>query len=94
MINISICLTDIPKDKITKSDKNGKQYLSIIVDERKEPDTYGNTHTAYVSQSKEEREKGVKRVYVGNGKEYKFNKQSSAPQGNSTPTSGSDDLPF
>ncbi len=94
MINVSICLTDIPKDKITKSEKNGKQYLSIIVDERKEADTYGNTHTAYISQSKEEREQGVKRVYIGNGKEYKFNgTKSSAPQPSNNNKDNSD-LPF
>jgi hypothetical protein len=51
---ISICLTDLPKDKITTG-KNGKKYISIVVDSRKEPDQFGNDLTVYVNQSKEER---------------------------------------
>lgn len=74
MIVTSICLSDLPKDKITTSEKNGKKYISIVIDERKETDNYGNTHTAYVNQTKEEREAKTPKVYVGNGKEYKFQK--------------------
>lgn len=93
MINVSICLSDIPKDKIIKSEKNGKSYVSIIIDERKAADTYGNTHAVYISQSKEEREAKTDRVYVGNGKEYKFNKPQSAPQQPSN-ADGDSGLPF
>ena len=48
MINISICLTDLPKDKITVSEKNGKKYINIVCDKRKEPSACGETHTIYV----------------------------------------------
>jgi hypothetical protein len=74
MINIGICLSDLPKSKITES-KNGKKYINIVVDERREPDQYGNTHTVYISQSKEEREQKQDKVYIGNGKEFKFEKK-------------------
>lgn len=74
MIVTSICLSDLPKDKITTSEKNGKKYISLVIDERKEADNYGNTHTAYVNQTKEEREAKSQKCYVGNGKEYKFQK--------------------
>lgn len=103
MIKISICLSDIPKEKISTSTKNNKKYIDIIVDERKETDTYGNTHTVYMSQTKEDRDKGVKRDYIGNGKEYVFNKTQSVPtqqainqanQQNKTNTDDYDSLPF
>jgi len=92
MINISICLTDIPKEKITVSEKNGKKYLSIIVDERKEADKFGNTHTVYCSQSKDERESKQAKSYIGNGKKIVFTKAESPT--NSTVSDDNQDLPF
>jgi hypothetical protein len=71
MIVTSICLSDIPEDKITTS-SNGKKYVNIVVDQRKEKDQYDNTHTAYMSQTKDERQAKVPKKYVGNGKEYTF----------------------
>ncbi len=69
---ISICLSDIPKENITKSDKNGKSYISLVVNSRKEPDQFGNTLTVTVSQTKIERERKEKKTYVGSGKEYNY----------------------
>jgi hypothetical protein len=71
MIVTSICLSDIPEDKITTS-SNGKKYVNIVVDQRKEKDQYDNTHTVYMSQSKDERQAKIPKKYVGNGKEYTF----------------------
>jgi ABC-type metal ion transport system substrate-binding protein len=71
MIVTSICLSDIPEDEITTS-SNGKKYVNIVVDQRKEKDQYDNTHTVYMSQSKDERQAKVPKKYVGNGKEYTF----------------------
>lgn len=102
MINISICVDDIPKDKITTG-KNGKRYLNLVVDKRKEKDKFDNDHTVYISQSKDERTAKLPKVYVGNGKELVFGGQQAAPQAQSTtytppaydPHSGNDsDLPF
>ena len=70
LININLCLSDIPREKIFTS-KNGKQYLSICVTERKEPDNYGNDLTAYVNQSKEEREAKQPRQFIGTAKNLK-----------------------
>jgi len=75
MITISVCLSDLPKDKITTSEKNGKKYINLVVDARKEKTQYGETHTVYISQSKEEREAKQTKVYVGSGREYVFNAQ-------------------
>lgn len=67
MIAVSVCLSDIPKERMTKA-KNGKFYVDLILAEKREPDQYGKTHTLYVSQTKEEREAKIDKVYVGNGK--------------------------
>lgn len=47
-VTMSICLSDIPKEHIKKSDKNGKSYVTLIVGKLKNTDDYGNTHTVRV----------------------------------------------
>ena len=69
IINISLCLSDIPKNKIKQSE-NGKKYLNITCSSRKEQDNFGNTHTVFISQTKEERERGAETVFIGSGKEF------------------------
>lgn len=90
---ISICLSDIPKEQISVSDKNGKSYINLVVDKRKEPDMFGNTLTVYISQSKDERERREKKIYIGNGKEFLFNNQNK-DQKQVHQKSDNDDLPF
>ena len=68
----SICLSDIPRDKVVVSEKNGKKYLNIVLWINEQEDKYGNNTSIQVGLSKEEREDGVKPTYVGN---LKFNKQ-------------------
>lgn len=98
MIVVSICLSDIDKSKITLSEKNNKKYISVVVDERKQPDNYGNSHTVYLNQSKEERTAKNAKIYIGNGKEYKFNQNNNTSGNNSIatwqPNNTIDDLPF
>lgn len=75
MQKISVCLSDLPKERIETS-KNGKKYISLIIAPRKEADKYGNDLTVYINQTKEDRENKAEKVYVGNGKEMVFdNKQ-------------------
>ena len=83
LISISVCLSDLPKDKIQTSEKNGKKYINLIVDERKEVSKFGETHTAFLSQSKEERESKTPKTYIGGGKEVKF--ERSGQNGTSIP---------
>lgn len=91
-INASICVTDIPKDRIRQAE-NGKKYINICIASRRETDQYGNTHTIYMGQTKEEREAKVDRVYVGSGKG--FNPQPvTAESVNEMPPAQVDDLPF
>lgn len=95
LINVSLCLSDIPKDKI-KVGKNGKKYLSVVVSKLREPDAYENTHSVFVNQSKEERERKDSRTYIGRGKEVVFREADPTPaQVDEMPTADEvDDLPF
>lgn len=93
MINISICLSDIPEDKRQKA-RNGKWYANFTIDERKEPDQYGNTHSVSIQQSKEERSEKLPKTYVGNGKEYVFERRENEHTQVPNESDPSDDLPF
>lgn len=75
MLTGSIDLNKIDKTKIVSVDKNGKpfengaKYLNVVVWINDELDNYGNKASIQISQSKEEREAGVKATYIGNLKE-------------------------
>ena len=65
LVNFSLDLSKLPKDKIIKGKKG--QYINLtasINDDTK----FGNNVSFSVSQSKEEREGKEAKVYVGNGK--------------------------
>lgn len=89
MITISVCLSDIPKEQIVEA-KNGKEYVNLVLDERREVGRYGETHMLYMSQTKEERQNKDKKVFVGSGKEYKFEKRQEDVPDSDT----GDGLPF
>lgn len=95
LINASICVTDIPKSKI-KLAENGKKYMNITIATRREPDKYENTHTVFMSQTKEEREARTERIYIGSGKGFDFTPAVTTPESvDQMPvTSDTDDLPF
>ncbi|NDV68562.1 hypothetical protein [Dysgonomonas sp. 25] len=85
----SICLTDIPKELIRKSEKNGKQYLNIGISQLKEKGKYGDTHAVIVNVPKEQRQPNDRTIYIGNLKTW--DGTSSSQQGT---TQEEDDLPF
>ena len=89
MITASICLNDIPQFKY-KKDKNGNTYINFTISEMRQPDKWGNTHTLYLSQSKEERENKVEKVYIGKGKEWKNSAPAPRPK---LPIEGRNDFP-
>lgn len=94
LINVGICLSDIPKNQIKRA-KNGKAYANIVVAERRETDQYGNTHTVYMNQTKEERQANMDRIYIGQGKGVAFNSVGSVENIQSLPSVDEyDDLPF
>ena len=98
----SIDLTKIDKTKIVSTDKNGKpfengaKYLNVVVWINDEADKYGNNASIQISQSKEERESGVKATYIGNLKEpqSRNNESKSTKSTFITDDLIADDLPF
>lgn len=89
----SICLSDIPKELITVG-KNGKKYLNIVVNERREVSQFGMTHYVKAYCKKEQQREGVN-YYIGELKtsDYHGNNSNGAPA--SAPAANSeDDLPF
>lgn len=94
LINVSICVSDIPKDRI-KQANNGKKYIDVCVSELRKPDAYENTHCVFMRQSKEEREAGKDRIFIGKGKAVQFR---TAPEMPVSPEQAlpaePDDLPF
>lgn len=70
--SMSICLTDIPKERILKHE-NGKLYLSVSSYDFDAPDRFDNDFSLSISPTKEEIEKRkagekVDRVFIGNGR--------------------------
>ena len=85
----SICVSDIPKDKLTQA-KNGKLYLNIDIWINNDVDQYGNIGSVSVRQTKEQREAKEKKVYLGNFKTSDL--KQAAPQAPEQPEL--DSLPF
>ena len=67
IIGISIDLTKIDKSRIVVG-KNGAKYYNMTVMVNDEPDKYGKDVAVKDGQSKEERERKDKEVFLGNGK--------------------------
>ena len=95
----SIDLTKIDKTKIVDRDKdgnlfqNGAKYINVVVWINDQVDKYGNNASIQISQSKEERESGVKAIYIGNLKEpqSRNNEPTSAKNAQAT---DDNQLPF
>jgi hypothetical protein len=103
IIKTSIDLTKIPKDKIIDG-KKGK-YLPVTITLNDELDQFGNQGPVIVSQSKEEREGKVDKVYLGNVQVVWTNGDNvaaaprdggpaPAQQAAPIPAAADDDLPF
>ena len=100
IIQASINLSNVPKDKIIDG-KKGK-YLPITITLNDEVDNFGNQGPIIVSQSKEERDAKETKTYLGNVKVVWTNGQFPQPvprEGQPQPqakkqTVKEDDLPF
>ena len=95
MYRISICLSDLPKEKM-KRPANGKVYITIVVADKREKDQYGHDATAWVDQTKEEREAKTPIIYIGNGNKIVFEKPVTAEEIEQAPAVNpvEDDHPF
>jgi hypothetical protein len=103
IINGSINLSEIPKDKIITG-KKGK-YLPVTIVINDEPDQFGNQGPITVAQTKEERESKAAKTYLGNinvlwtngnnvEPKPKDNNQQMPPQPAMVAQEVADDLPF
>ena len=91
---LSICLTDIPKERILKHE-NGKMYLNLQTWDNEEADKYGNHFSVSIPLTKEEVERKkageeIKRVFLGNGKIW----PDAAPKMTAPTEEETEDLPF
>lgn len=89
---MSICLSDIPKERILKH-SNGKLYLPIQTYDYDTPDQYDNDFSVSISPTKEEIEAKknggeMKRVFLGNGRIWEDKGLQPAT------AEDADDLPF
>jgi hypothetical protein len=50
---VSICLSDLPKEFITEA-KNGKKYINLSINRKKDPDQYGKDLSVQVDTWKPE----------------------------------------
>lgn len=104
IVELNICLSDIPQESIYTSPKTGKKYLSITVSERREPSQWGHTHSAQVSVK--DAAGNWQHPYIGDGKKKTIEvggakskpavqkaKETLAPLGEFKEEKGSD-LPF
>lgn len=100
----SICLSKIPKEKITTG-KDGLEYLNFVIKENKDGAIYyGNTHQVELSQTKEERDAKKEPVRLGNLKDWSVKDAPQPPSqvkeeekvviDNVPATEDNDDLPF
>ena len=53
IINISLCLSKLPKEFITKG-TDGREYIKLKISAMREPDKYGNTHSVEINTWKPE----------------------------------------
>lgn len=92
----SIDLSKIDKNRIVTTDKNGNpfengaKYVNVTIWVNDEADKYGNNASIQQSLTKEERESGVKAIYIGNLKENNSQGNTTAPK----QEGGNDNLPF
>jgi len=82
IINSSINLSEIPKEKIING-KKGK-YLPITITLNDEQDKFGNDGPIIVQQTKEERESKVEKKYLGNVKVVWSNGSNVEPKRETT----------
>jgi hypothetical protein len=64
----TILSLSIDSKRFSKNDLKNGQYLNVTIAINDETNQYGQNVSAWLTQSKEERDEEAERVYVGNGK--------------------------
>ena len=94
LISVSIDLSKIDKSKIVEG-KNGAKYYNMLISVNDTKNQYGQDVSISENQSKEERESGAKKNYLGNGKTiWSGTTKQPAPSPGFSEHSTQDDLPF
>jgi hypothetical protein len=79
LISIKIDVTKIDKARLFKGEKG--TYLDADLWINDEPDQYGNDGSISMSQTKEEREAKIAKIYIGKGKKvYGWDGEASKPK--------------
>tara|TARA_X000001382_G_scaffold31423_1_gene20351 strand:- start:6767 stop:7048 length:282 start_codon:yes stop_codon:yes gene_type:complete len=78
LLSVKINLDKVDKEKLYKGKKGS--YLDVDLWVNDEPDQYGYDATAIQNQSKEDREAGLSKNYIGNAKKM-FGWGTSTPSG-------------
>lgn len=96
----SICLTDIPKERILIHE-NGKKYLNLESWDNNEPDKFDNDFSVRISMNKDEIERKkageeIKSIYLGNGRiwEHVPKIREATAEDVAKMNEETDDLPF
>lgn len=93
LLSVSIDVTKLTKSRFYEG-KNGAKYASLDIWLSDEPDKYGKDASVSESLTKEEREAGNKKNYVGSGKKiYGWGGSSSASKPKPSPAV-EEDIPF
>lgn len=89
----SICLSDIPRELIRTSEKNGKKYITISVQARRTQSQYGYTHNIKAYAKRGEVPEGTN-LYIGELKPSQYQDSvQPAPPAQPAPQDD-DDIPF
>ena len=75
---LDICLSDIPKERITTA-KNGKKYLKAIIRPRKETDRDGYDHYIAAFIPAAERHQGDGPAFIGRAQEKHYDDNGQQP---------------
>lgn len=93
-----VCIDDLTEAPFNQSPKNTKHYVNIGVWVNDGIDEYGNVGSISLSQSKEDRERQVKKTYIGNLKRSGGVGATAAspvaPVQNASPAIVNNNLPF
>ena len=92
---LDICLSDIPKERISTA-ANGKKYLKAMVSPRKKPDDKGYDHYIAVYVPKDQRNPDDKPIFIGKAqdKEAQQAEKEKFYSKAEKPVNETEDLPF
>lgn len=92
LLNVSINLSKIDKSKLIEGQKG--KYLNLTISVNNEKDQYNNDVSCWQSQTKEERESGQNKNFLGNGRVIWSESKTNETAVNEPIGEEDSDLPF